>query len=562
MAIIRKIDGENQIVADKSIVSHEQLTGREAYGAHPISAIRKLPEKLHALKEKDIEQDNRLLQAETKVENLSDYADDINAKLDKSIEQSKGIALAEDKQNKGKLLFTDYNGNKTSVQGGFLPDEDTLSLNSNNEMIVKKIYTDNSTIIGDGVIRSPLELKNKPDELTIKTDTNKSQIYSGAIRDDSGLITPTDIIIKHSELDTSIETINNAIKDIQAYDSSQSEKISDLLTRTQGMGGYLNAYNFKTATPTAETLTKYAIQDIGNISDGSEIFNGTKVKNLYNNDIWILTNTPEWTDLDGTLHAAVFSWQNQGSDSTVATATNDGLFGLVTGSYNDFEGFIDKLGHITINGLEEELTSIDSKKVDKTDSSLQIYGTNKNGNQTTYALNTAAEATKDAIPSRALNGALYIPDASIENSGTIEDGQQAVNKKYVNTISIIKLDKVDNTSKNVQQVYASSKNGQEMITIGNIPASGTIPKYNENKTLKSSTPSEADDVTIKSYVDATVDDIKSNLVNGDNKTIVKNTNNTLSAVGLIDNNEGDSLTARDIIDALTICIYNKEEVVV
>jgi len=50
MAIIRVINGKQELLANVSITSHEQLQGRDSYGCHPISAIRKLPEKLHDIK--------------------------------------------------------------------------------------------------------------------------------------------------------------------------------------------------------------------------------------------------------------------------------------------------------------------------------------------------------------------------------------------------------------------------------------------------------------------------------------------------------------------------------
>ena len=60
MAIVKEIDGKKKVIADQSVVDHSQLTGTQAYGAHPISAIRKLPEKLHALKEADKELSDRI----------------------------------------------------------------------------------------------------------------------------------------------------------------------------------------------------------------------------------------------------------------------------------------------------------------------------------------------------------------------------------------------------------------------------------------------------------------------------------------------------------------------
>jgi hypothetical protein len=283
MAIYKKIQGRDQIVADKSIVSHEQLSGREAYGAHPISAIRKLPEKLHALKEKDEELSNRITahdqEVDKAVKRIDEEAQQLRADLTSEVERIEGkanqIALEEDTENKGKLLFTDYNGDQISVQGGFLPDEDTLSLNENNEMILKKVHTDTDTIIGDGI--------------------TSNKISAIAIKDEEGIITPKDIRDKHLEIEETISQLGSTteaeLEAIKKLNSEQVDQISDLLTRTQGMGGYLNAYAFG-KNVTQDKLTQYALQDIG-IEDPKQIFNGTKVKNLTNGDIWILTNTSE-----------------------------------------------------------------------------------------------------------------------------------------------------------------------------------------------------------------------------------------------------------------------------
>lgn len=639
MAIIKKIDGNTQVIADKSIISHEQLSGREAYGAHPISAIRKLPEKLHTLKEKDEELSNRITahdeEVDATVKHINEVAAEVREDLNESIEKSQGIKLIEDTENKGKLLFTDYEGSIKSVQGGFLPDEDTLSLNANNEMILKKVYVDEATIIGSGVAGSPLEFKNKPDEETIITDVEKSQIYSGAIKDSSGKITPTEIFNKHFELDKSISDINKAISDIQLLDNSQADKITDLLTRTQGMGGYLNAYNFKTATPTQDKLTQYAIQDIGSITESVEIYNGTKVKNLYNGDIWILTNTPQWTDSQGTVHNAVFSWENQGNDSTVADANNDGVHGLVTGSYEHLEGFIDGTGHISINGLQEELdTKVDKIEYSK-DQSIKdgsddgiigrAYIRDRENKENSVVLNI--QNNKFTVPVRDANGNFYI--------GSPTQNLHVTNKQYVDAADISldnkKLDKVDNTGK-ATQAYVSGNNGQEMVTIDNIPASSNIPRYNDNKNIKSNSPIDNLDVTNKAYVDslsatkvntvntayqlygtdwqgnqktykvdvpndaventipyrgtngalyipdASIEDsgnvvegqqavnknyvlsnITNALIHGDDTTIIENTNQTFTAVGLYNPIDTSYKTAESLFKATTIVVLEENE---
>lgn len=116
------------------------------------------------------------------------------------------------------------------------------------------------------------------------------------------------------------------------------------------MGGYLDSYNFG-ANPTQEDLTAYALQDIG-IEDSLDIFNGTKVINLYNDHLWVLTNTPD-------SEPAVFSWQDLGQYTKESVATED-FYGLVKSSNEDLSGKVDLTGQITINGLQERLNNINS----------------------------------------------------------------------------------------------------------------------------------------------------------------------------------------------------------
>lgn len=57
MAIYKKIDGKDRQIANNSIITHNQLEGRDVYGAHKISAIRGLPEKLTLLKNGKVDKD-------------------------------------------------------------------------------------------------------------------------------------------------------------------------------------------------------------------------------------------------------------------------------------------------------------------------------------------------------------------------------------------------------------------------------------------------------------------------------------------------------------------------
>lgn len=366
MAIIKKVDNKNIVLADTPKIDHSQLSGTNSYGAHPISAIRKLPEKLSALKKKDEELTQMIedhnTEADIKIQELEKKDIELTQRTDDIEAHARQINLTVDENY--ELEFTNYDGQVTNFRSGHLMDEDTITTRNEDgidKITLKKVYHDETTLKGLGTQADPLAIKYPVDEDTIITDQENGNIYATAIRDDQGRITPQYIRDSNESYDNQIEEINNHLvqhdKDIQRIDSvnqTQQDKIDDLLTRTQGMGGYLNAYDFETSTPTQEELTQYAIQDIGNITSQSEIYNGTKVKNLYDNHIWVFNDDPELQN----------PWSDQGTDAIIADANNDGLHGLVTGSNEDLEGFIDIKGHITINGLEEKLNSIDSTNED------------------------------------------------------------------------------------------------------------------------------------------------------------------------------------------------------
>ena len=119
MSIVKKVDGKNITFADKPIIDHNQLIGRENYGAHPISAIRKLPEKLTEIKNKIVELEDKsgvtqeyvdakdrdtLTAATTYIDN---HIENVNEKITTVETKAEGINLAE---NQGELTFTNYNG--------------------------------------------------------------------------------------------------------------------------------------------------------------------------------------------------------------------------------------------------------------------------------------------------------------------------------------------------------------------------------------------------------------------------------------------------------------------
>lgn len=389
MAIIRKFNNEDKVIANKSVIDHNELTNRDQYGAHSISAIRKLPEKLTALKEKDAELSQAIIDEETRAKNRENAIEENAQRIslvdnndstltftnydgetnnvksghlvdgttiqeinDRSTLQVIGVKGTFEKDNQsitkvydaediyddiksseqisltaqldngnnptGKLLFKDYSGVVSEVQGGFLPDDDTIQL-SNNKLAIKKVYVDSDTIVGDGA-------------------SIDSKLNAKAIKDANGTIT--------------VSQINTMSSEIQSI---------------QGRGGYLRPYDFQTASPnlpkdnlTAQPpvhslLTQYALQEIDNITNPIDIFNGTRVTNLFNNHTWILNNTQDTNPI-------VFEWVDLGQ-SLVSVATNDTL-GVVKGSDQDLEGSIDVNGVITINSLSQELSDLHTNKQD------------------------------------------------------------------------------------------------------------------------------------------------------------------------------------------------------
>jgi len=74
----------------------------------------------------------------------------------------------------------------------------------------------------------------------------------------------------------------------------------------RGRGGFIDAYNFGTANPTQQQLTNYALSQIPTISDPLQIWDSTKVRNLYDDTVWVLTNTQD-------TNPPIFEWSPQGS---------------------------------------------------------------------------------------------------------------------------------------------------------------------------------------------------------------------------------------------------------
>ena len=646
MAIVKEIDGKKKVIADQSVVDHSQLTGTQAYGAHPISAIRKLPEKLHALKEKDEELSNRITAHDEEVDaivekvnetldTIVNTADALAQKVDSSIEKSQGIKLEEDAENKGRLVFTDYEGNQTSVQGGFLTDNETIELNSENLITLKKVFIDD-TLIGDGRNGSAIGIKNLPDEQSIKTDLDNNKIFAVGIKDtlSGDLIDSTyihgiesNISDNAQETNENLDKINTEIEGIKAVDTKQNADLVDIkqtMNALHGTGGYLAAYNFKTNKPTQEQLTEYALSQIPNISSATEIWNGTRVKNLSDNHLWVLNNTQD-TD------PVVFEWIDNGLD-TVHTATNDTL-GVVMGSTEDFEASIDLNGHITINGLDEAFAGVDEslsglqKSIDATNKNVQLNADNidtlntnldvtkENITNVTNDLNTTKQsltntqntltetindlnATKEALNQTNTN-LQGVSDRVTENKTTLDAHAELLAGLDTNISSLVGT-KVDKTT-NSNVVYGTDSSNQQVTIQYSMENTGsTIAQRNSTGTLVVASPQENNEATTKEYVDTAVTNLQTQVgstiterlepleeitsilktngdganylsddgtykevvtVTSDNQTITTNENKVLTAVGLYDKTNNEFRDAETIFNGTSIFLYEPGEVV-
>lgn len=141
----------------------------------------------------------------------------------------------------------------------------------------------------------------------------------------------------------------------RALIDANTEDISTLNSEVEavaGKGGYLIPHNFGTATPTEQQLNDYALSQITNITQPEEIFNGTRVTNLYNNHTWILNNTQD-TD------PVVFEWVDLGQ-SLVSIATENTL-GVVKGSPSDFNVTVNNDGTMSVNGIANALNGKQDK---------------------------------------------------------------------------------------------------------------------------------------------------------------------------------------------------------
>ena len=266
MSVIRRKDNKNFVIATK-IIDHSELQNRDGYNCHPMSAITDLVSSITGLEDRLSAIENSVASLThgeevrqyltTKISNRQDVGEELSLRIDNAEEKVLGINLQEDNENPGKLLFTDANNVSTSLRSGYVPDDISVGLNSNDQLIIKKVFANNDTISGLGTAESPL-------------------VAHGITGENNGEpITYTAITIHNT-----FESINGYLSEIQRVNTEQLSNISLLsekIEALQGVGTYLPAENFGTNV-TDKLLNSYAKQ-ILNLTEDSQIPNGTRVKN-------------------------------------------------------------------------------------------------------------------------------------------------------------------------------------------------------------------------------------------------------------------------------------------
>lgn len=172
------------------------------------------------------------------------------------------------------------------------------------------------------------------------------------------MLQPT--IDQNNKINEQVDSLCDAVHLVDDRSKLNSEllqsiknKVEHLQKQAETTNGYIASNNFMSNNPTQDQLTNFVIECLQldtSVNGKENIPNGTKIKNTFDNHIWVFNRV----SVSG---LTTCKWQDFGSD-TICVASNDGVYGLVTGSDERYEGKIDLRGIITINGLKEDIQSL------------------------------------------------------------------------------------------------------------------------------------------------------------------------------------------------------------
>lgn len=289
------------------------------------------------------------------------------------------------------IVYKDYLGNVHKWHVEALVDNSTIRYNSSNQLELK-YKSDDETIKNQIIFDEDGSWRGIQKAVALK--------YNKAIKDDNGqfnvveeIITGKEIVDTQNQTRVELDLLHKELGDITSYvqgDEYQGTALDPICL--------VNIYNAYDTIESIEShiqlaLNDYAIKQLG-VENKTYFPNNLKVLETYKGDLWIFTRSEN--DEDG-------SWKNNGSD-LIVSATNDGVYGVVTGSPWNKSGEYDDSwqsdenylkGHIlstmvqegqgedivssmtaptfNINGLGERLTDIDKTKVEKIDNSNNSF---------------------------------------------------------------------------------------------------------------------------------------------------------------------------------------------
>ena len=267
---------------------------------------------------------------------LREAQDSYNLQLAKKSEILFNTVAASEKNIKDrinifKLSLKDY-ADKSQI--------DCVDFNGKtHQLTINKIKADNSSIkINE---KNEISWNYQIDDKSLGISNKDNLIYATSLYLGDG---------KYLKANDINNDLNNATYNI----SSINYKLEKVLAKLNNIKGYVTSNNFNTNKPTQEALTKYVLACLSTANKDikeSDLTPGTKVKNTFDNHIWVLNKVKGSDGLTQT------HWEDFGSDN-ICIAGNDGTHGLVSGSQDKLKGYIDVKGVISINGLEEALTDI------------------------------------------------------------------------------------------------------------------------------------------------------------------------------------------------------------
>ena len=255
------------------------------------------------------------------------------------------------------IVFIDNSGNEyTYVLPTAASDNKTVGMNDEN-LIAVLDTPDNKSIKVVDIIYTEDNLGT-----TTRKESGKLQAYSLYAAEDPTKNLSEDDKDSYNDNYLSGFSIKNRLKKVE-------QTIADLEQYTQGIGGFIDPYRFfpdvdekynpynqplNTLNENVRNLvlTKYALSKFDQSSDFKP---QTKVKDLYDNSIWVWNGS---------------TWVNEGKD-TIVNATNTGVLGAVTGVTYDSNNPDTKFkisigvdsygisnGIMSVNGLEDEFNKV------------------------------------------------------------------------------------------------------------------------------------------------------------------------------------------------------------